>query len=313
MMEVITNFINIFTVWNAPSQRLYWPFLLSSLLILVFWSKRNKRNLLQEFFSPSSLLDLKLFTLNGVLKVFLFPFIVFSSYEVSVLCLRTLRSLFPTFDGITTSSLYASFVATLLAFLLNDFFRFFQHYLMHNVAVLRNLHRTHHSALVLTPLTLFRTHPLEALIASFRNIISVGLTLAIYSFLFQRPVVAWDILGVNLFGFLFNAFVANLRHSPVPMSFGFLEYVLISPRMHQIHHSNNPRHFNKNYGVALTLWDQIMGSYYRPSSEEMKEIEYGIGNKDENLEEATTLFGALGLKAISKLVSQPLRLKTIIK
>lgn len=316
VMKTFNEFINIFGVWSTPSQRLYWPFLLSSLVILIIWSKKNDRSFIKELLSPSSLLDLKLFTLNGALKVFLFPFFIFTSFEVSVFFLRLLRNVFPFFEGLELSPSIAAFLATLLAFVINDFFRFIHHYLMHRLPLLRTLHRTHHSALVLTPLTLFRSHPLEAFIASIRNVLAVGITLALYSFLYQRPLAAWDILGVNLFGFLFNAFMANLRHSPVPIGFGIFEYLFISPRMHQIHHSDNPNHFGKNYGVALALWDQIAGSFYRPSSEEMMVIKYGIGGegqKTQRLEEATTLIGALGLKSFSRLVPQPLRLKTVVK
>ncbi|MCR9205813.1 MAG: sterol desaturase family protein, partial [Halobacteriovoraceae bacterium] len=188
-------------------------------------------------------------------------------------------------------------VLTLIAFIVNDLFRFLHHYLMHRLPLLKSLHRTHHSALVLTPLTLFRSHPIESFIASMRNVLSLGITLALFSFLNQKPIQGWDILGVNLFGFLFNALFANLRHSPVPISFGLLECVFISPRMHQVHHSNNPKHWDKNYGVALALWDQIAGSYYRPSSSEAKDLKFGLHqnpSKDsKEWKEATTLSGAL--------------------
>lgn len=315
MSERLNELLNIFGMWNDPSQRLYWPFLLSSLLILIIWSKKRGRDFLGELLSPSSFLDLKLFTINGFLKVFLFPIFVFSTFEVSVLLLKSLRSIFPSFSGLAISSTQAALFATVLAFIINDFFRFFQHFMMHKLPGLRVLHRTHHSALVLTPLTLFRAHPLEAFIASFRNILSVGVTLGLYSFLYQKPITAWDILGVNLFGFLFNAFMANLRHSPVPLGFGFFEYIFISPRMHQIHHCNNPKHFGKNYGVALAIWDQLVGSFYRPNQTEMNTISFGLDhlNGRESIEEATTLKGALGLTRLMRLFAQPLRLKAVIK
>jgi len=65
--------------------------------------------------------------------------------------------------------------------------------------------------------------------------------------------------------------------------------------MHQIHHSNNPLHWDKNYGVALAIWDQIFGSYYRPHKEEASSLSFGLHENinDENWKEATTLKGAL--------------------
>jgi sterol desaturase/sphingolipid hydroxylase (fatty acid hydroxylase superfamily) len=38
--------------------------------------------------------------------------------------------------------------------------------------------------------------------------------------------------------------------------------VLISPAMHQMHHSIEPRHFNRNYGQALAIWDWMFGTLY---------------------------------------------------
>lgn len=38
--------------------------------------------------------------------------------------------------------------------------------------------------------------------------------------------------------------------------------MLISPAMHQVHHSIEPRHFNRNYGQALAIWDWMFGTLY---------------------------------------------------
>ncbi len=289
-------FTEFFSLTLEPSQRLYWPFVLSSVLVAFLYSyKDGYRERWREIVHPSSQTDAKIFFLNLLLKTFIFPLFLFSTFSVSVGLLKALRSVFEGSPGLAWLPWQQSLVATILAFVLNDFFRFLQHYLMHQLPGLRLLHRTHHSALVLTPLTLFRTHPIEALIAGARNVLSMGITFALYSFLFERVVNVYDFLGVNLFGFLFNAALSNLRHSPIPFSFGPLEYFIISPRMHQIHHSNNPKHWNKNYGVALSLWDQLMGSFYRPTSTEAKNLSFGLHleNSLEAFEEATTLKGVL--------------------
>lgn len=275
-----------------PSQRLYWPFVLSSALVALVWGYKSRW---KEIFHPSSIIDVKIFFLNLLFKTFVFPLFLFSTFTVSVGLLKILRGLFESSPGLNWAPWVQSFSATVIAFLINDFLRFFHHYLMHRLPGLRLLHRTHHSALVLTPLTLFRAHPLESLIAGARNIISMGVTFALYSFLFEKVVNVYDFLGVNIFGFLFNAALANLRHSPIPISFGVLEYIFISPRMHQIHHSNNPLHWNKNYGVALSLWDQLVGSFYRPSKQEASELCFGLHQNQtaDTYREATTLTGVL--------------------
>lgn len=273
-----------------PAQRIYWPFLLSTFAIFYFYSGGKE---FKRFLHPSSLLDVKILALNLLLKATLFPLLIFSSFKVSVFFLRFLRVTFPYWDGLEVSSLQANLIATLIAFTLSDLFRFLQHIVMHKLNGLRQIHRTHHTAEVLTPLTLYRAHPLESLMAGFRNTLVIGLTLTSYSFLFKGVISGWDILGVNLFGFLFGACLANLRHSHLPISFGPLEYIFISPRMHQIHHSDDPKHFNKNYGVALSIWDQLAGSFYRPSKAEASELSFGIKMKGGGKINSSSLIEAL--------------------
>ncbi|MCP4911876.1 MAG: sterol desaturase family protein [Oligoflexia bacterium] len=266
----------IFTLFVDPSQRIYWPFLLTSVIVLYLYTG-NKG--IKNFFHPSSILDYKLLVFNSLLRVFLFPLIFFSSFEVSVSFIKIFNLMAPNFYGLKMSTFSKSLFVTFFAFIIGDFLRFLQHYLMHRVSILRRFHSVHHSAEVLTPFTLFRTHPIESFISFSRGILSLSLTISFYSFLFKGAVSGIDILGVNIFGFIFNAALSNLRHSDLRISFGLLEYIFISPRMHQIHHSNDPKLMNKNFGVALSFWDQIVGSFYRPSEKVCRELVYGLPGK----------------------------------
>jgi sterol desaturase/sphingolipid hydroxylase (fatty acid hydroxylase superfamily) len=76
--------------------------------------------------------------------------------------------------------------------------------------------------------------------------------------------------------------IHNFHHSHIWLRFGaFWERIFISPAQHQIHHSLNPIHHNKNYGEVLAIWDWIFGTLYVPKSQEV--ISVGIaddlGNK----------------------------------
>jgi sterol desaturase/sphingolipid hydroxylase (fatty acid hydroxylase superfamily) len=288
------------------SGRFYWASLLSSLLIAYLLTskeygfKKSFSIIQEKLFSkkiwlhPSSLLDLKLFIFNSLFKILiLIPFIGLS-FKLSSVFLRLLRLSFPTFEGLNIVQHWQAPLYTLIFFIINDFFRFIHHYFMHNVRLLTYFHQTHHSAKVLTPLTLMRAHPLEVLMAQLRNGLTYALTLALSVFLFPEPVQAWTLLGVGIFGMLFNLLGSNLRHSSLFISFGILEYLFISPRMHQIHHSNKSKHFNKNFGVTLSIWDLMFGTFYRPKAHEehelKKNIEYGLDfveiNETNNLKEA---------------------------
>lgn len=110
--------------------------------------------------------------------------------------------------------------------------------------------------------------------ATLRNSLSLGLITALYVYLFQSQLTMTTILGINFFGFTFNLLGANLRHSHVPISFGPVERVFISPKQHQIHHSKQVEHFDKNLGVSLSVWDQMFGTYV--SSQGVKKLRFGL-------------------------------------
>jgi len=61
--------------------------------------------------------------------------------------------------------------------------------------------------------------------------------------------------------------IGNLRHSPVWLSYGpSWGRWLISPAHHQLHHSCEARHFGRNRGFALALWDRLYGTLYVPGA-----------------------------------------------
>ena len=81
-----------------------------------------------------------------------------------------------------------------------------------------------------------------------------------------------------MFSFIFLLFGANLRHSHVKLRYPkIIEYLLISPYQHQIHHSDNPKHFNKNMGSKLAIWDWMFGTLVLSKS--ASKIKFGIGKE----------------------------------
>jgi sterol desaturase/sphingolipid hydroxylase (fatty acid hydroxylase superfamily) len=67
-------------------------------------------------------------------------------------------------------------------------------------------------------------------------------------------------------------------HSPIDVHFGPLRKVLVDNRFHRIHHSIEPRHFNKNFGICFSLWDRWFGTAYDPAADEWPEV--GLKNID---------------------------------
>lgn len=50
-------------------------------------------------------------------------------------------------------------------------------------------------------------------------------------------------------------------HTQLVGKLGFLEYFLVTPSHHRVHHSSNPEYLDKNYGDVLIIWDKIFGTF----------------------------------------------------
>jgi sterol desaturase/sphingolipid hydroxylase (fatty acid hydroxylase superfamily) len=69
----------------------------------------------------------------------------------------------------------------------------------------------------------------------------------------------------NIILVLFIHACVHLQHSHMWIAFrGVLGRIFVSPAHHQVHHSANPKHFNKNFGSCLALWDWMFGTLYVP-------------------------------------------------
>lgn len=260
-----------FTFFFDPTKRLFFVYLLASLLLTLFllWHERkDSKAFLKKIFAvkllrhPSTRIDLQLLFFNTLLRPAIFFFVSLSSIAVAKSLGRILYQIFPSHQSLGLSYAWTVALYSIVSFVALDFSRFFQHYLFHKIPFLWQFHKIHHSAPVLTPLTLYRTHPIESLISSFRRIFVIGVVSGFFIFLTQTQINAYAILGVNAFDFAFNFFGSNLRHSHVWLSFGRLNWIFISPAQHQIHHSRAIKHRDKNLGFALSVWDQLFGSFY---------------------------------------------------
>ena len=71
----------------------------------------------------------------------------------------------------------------------------------------------------------------------------------------------------------------HLRHSHMWIAFtGLAGRILQSPAHHQIHHSTNPAHFDKNLGFALAVWDWAFGTLAIPARTR-EPIVFGVGDE----------------------------------
>ena len=141
--------------------------------------------------------------------------------------------------------------------MLNPFIFYCNHRIMH--AWFWDIHKVHHSATSMTILTPHRNHPVDFIVVTVCNTVPAAL------------------LGCSFFSIaiyeLLNGIYQSMVHSNAHWKSPWIDkFLLISPEAHRIHHSNNPEHFDKNFGVVV-FWDWLFGTQLKPSdTEEPKEI-----------------------------------------
>lgn len=272
---------------TSSDKRIFIPFLISSLILAfwVYWKSNRSEGFLKYifnkrvWFSKSALVDYTFLLFNGVFKVlFIAPFLIGALY-LSFYTKEFLLSLFGYLDlNLPSWFLIASY--TIVLFLAKDFATYVVHYLMHSVPLLWRFHKVHHSAEVLNPITQYRIHPVELLINNIKGLFVFGLVTGVFDYLANGTLQVWGVFGVNIFGFLFLSLGANLRHSHVKLSYPhWVERYVISPVQHQIHHSDNPNHFNKNLGSVLSIWDKWMSTVVY--SNEVSGMRFGLGKREQ--------------------------------
>lgn len=279
-MEPITD---IFNYILSPNKRIFWGYLLSSIVIAWIYLSYNKKERPFNFsralwLHPSSILDYKYFFISYFVKIlFIFPIVV-SAREVSLITYETFSETYGLIE-IDFSYEMVMFLYTLCIFVVSDFSRYWLHRFLHTIPVLWEFHKVHHSAEVLNPLTFYRVHPIENILFGFRYSLSIGFVTGIFIFLFGGMIGVYQVLGVNIILFLFSLMGSNLRHSHIQLKYPtLLEKLFISPYQHQIHHSR--KYVHKNFGGYLAIWDLLFGSIQY--SKDVEKLKIGIYTKEYN-------------------------------
>lgn len=285
LKDVATGIANTPMDFNVRYSLFY---IVATVLLAQFiWLARGKPDSFLRWLLPSKVflhrsnaLDLKLFVVNrviglsGILGPLLFaPAVAF--YVVKLLSGNT-----DSLTGPTPQSWGVALIATLIVVVSADFCKYWAHRLHHEWKALWPFHAVHHSAEVLTPLTLMRAHPVEAVLRNAFISLAVGVVQGLFLWLFVGPLALVTVAGANVFYFLFNTAGANLRHSHIWLSYGrVLEHVFISPAQHQVHHSVAVKHHDKNYGSIFAVWDWMFGTLYVPNGYE--ELKFGVAGHEE--------------------------------
>jgi hypothetical protein len=63
-------------------------------------------------------------------------------------------------------------------------------------------------------------------------------------------------------------------HTRLIGKMGWLEYIIVTPSHHRVHHAINPEYIDKNYGQIFILWDKLFGTF-QPELKEVPPV-YGV-------------------------------------
>ena len=149
-------------------------------------------------------------------------------------------------------------------FVIADFGHYWIHRLMHYRYVWR-IHKWHHSPNQMYWLAGFRATIPQDVIVNLPYLFA-------YSFLGLSPW--WMELAIGLFNNLQN----DWMHINVTWRSNWLEWLIVTPRYHHIHHSDRPEHYMANLAALFTVWDRLFGTYVDPESVK-GELSFGIGEE----------------------------------
>jgi len=281
------------------SKRVFVGYLLSAAVIAIVWQMWQRRITfvgsvktlfgLNTWWSESSKADYRLLAINQAVMLLLSPLLL-SKLALATALFYGLNDWVPRplWQG-SGPIFWATLLFTSCLFVVDDASRYYLHRLMHRWPVLWAFHRVHHTAQSLTPFTVLRTHPMEGVLFGLRSAVVQGLLIGIFVFVFGDRISLLSILGANVFTAMLNILGANLRHSPVSISYGkTLEAWFISPAQHQLHHSQASEHWNSNFGAFIALWDRMGNTLSYGANDQ--QLTYGLAGQEDNEHQLTTLY-----------------------
>jgi len=149
----------------------------------------------------------------------------------------------------------------ILAYIAADFVSYWYHRFSHRIALLWCGHVTHHSSDHFNLTNGFRTSPFQGLYR-----IPFWIILAVLGF---SPAV---LLTTFIISGLYDFFLHTENFPKVR----WLEWVLVTPSLHKVHHGKNEVYIDKNYGSTFVIWDRMFGTF----QDETVPVSYGILSPD---------------------------------
>ncbi len=154
----------------------------------------------------------------------------------------------------------SNFLVVLIAFVCIDFSYYWIHRWQHTINILWNEHIIHHSSEEFN------------LACALRQTISVILKWQILVFIPAAILGVPEVtMAIVVPIHLFMQFWYHTRHID---KMGILEYILVTPSHHRVHHALNKEYMDKNFSAIFIVWDKLFGTF----QEELVEVKpvYGV-------------------------------------
>ena len=142
----------------------------------------------------------------------------------------------------------------IIAFICIDFSSYWNHRLNHKINIFWNQHVIHHSS--------EEFNLACALRQSISNFLGYGALFLIPAAIFGIPQ---EVIGLLLPLHLFGQFWYHTRHIG---KLGILEYIIVTPSQHRVHHAINPVYIDKNLGAIFCVWDRWFGTFQEELDDE---------------------------------------------
>ncbi|MEP3386419.1 MAG: sterol desaturase family protein, partial [Flavobacteriaceae bacterium] len=154
----------------------------------------------------------------------------------------------------------ATWPVWVIGFIIIDFEGYWNHRLSHKINYFWNQHVIHHSSEEFNLACALR-QPISNLLVYYPIMLIPAALLGI-----PHKVIA-ILAPIHLFA----QFWYHTKHIG---KLGWLEYIIVTPSQHRVHHAINPEYIDKNLGQIFCLWDRMFGTF----QEELPEVspEYGV-------------------------------------
>jgi alkylglycerol monooxygenase len=194
---------------------------------------------------------------NSIINSTLGVITIFSEFICTFIALPLLNYIYPKHSLFHFDN--SSAITFIILFFLIDFSDYWFHRVSHRINLFWTAHIVHHQSEHYNITVGLRA---SFLVPVF-NLFSYSL-FPLFGFSPQLVLVILLVQG------LYNLVI----HTELIGKLGWLEYILVTPSAHRVHHAKNEKYMDKNFGKLFIFWDLLFGTYIRES----EKVEFGVAD-----------------------------------